>query len=66
LRLHQSGWIAEAEDLQNETLVFLIRQIDRGDEEPFGRLLQELRPMRPNPKAKPDDISRSRSPVNAD
>jgi len=42
LRLHQSAWIAEAEDLQNETLVFLIRQIDRGDEELFGRLLQEL------------------------
>ncbi len=31
----------------------------------FGRLLQELRPMRPNLKAKPNDISRSRSPVNA-
>ena len=42
LCLHQSGWIAEAEDLQNETLVFLIRQIDRGDQELFGPLLQEL------------------------
>src|SRR3989442_4872940 len=30
LRLHQSAWIAEAEDLQNENLVSLIRQIDRG------------------------------------
>ena len=35
-RLPQFDWIAEAESLQNETLVFLIRQTGSGDQEPFG------------------------------
>jgi len=42
LRLPESDWIAEAKDLQNETLVFLTRQIRRADEELYTRLLQEL------------------------
>src|SRR5579862_4933166 len=32
LGLHQSEWIAEAEELQSETLVFLIRYIVQGDQ----------------------------------
>ncbi len=42
LRLPESDWIVEAKELQNETLVFLIRQIRRADEELYRRLLQEL------------------------
>ena len=42
LCLPQSDWIAEAEDLQNETLVFLIRQTRRADPQLYDRLFQEL------------------------
>src|SRR5438067_8338820 len=38
----ESDWIAQADDLQNETLVFLIRQTRRADPELYGRLFQEL------------------------
>jgi hypothetical protein len=42
LRLPQSDWIGEAPDLQNETIVFLIRRARRSTEELYGRLVQEL------------------------
>ena len=42
LGLHESEWIAEAEDVQSETLVFLIRYIRQGDQEVYGRLMTEL------------------------
>ena len=42
LGLHESEWIAEAEDLQSETLVFLIRYIRKGGQEVYGRLVREL------------------------
>jgi hypothetical protein len=42
LSLPQYDWIAEAEHLQNETLVFLIRKTRRGDPEVYGCLFQEL------------------------
>ena len=42
LRLHESEWMPAVGDLQNETIVFLMRRIRRGDPEIFGRLLQEL------------------------
>ena len=41
-RLPQSDWIAEAEDLLNESLVHLSRKTHRVDEEVCGRLMQEL------------------------
>jgi len=41
-RLPQSDWLAEAEHLQSETLVFLIRQTRRASQELYGRLVQEL------------------------
>jgi hypothetical protein len=40
--LPQSDWLAQATDLQNETLVLLIRQVVRADEDLFAALLQEL------------------------
>ena len=40
LFLPHSVWIAEAEDLQNETLVFLIRQSRRADPDVYGRLFE--------------------------
>ena len=42
LCLHESEWMAAAGDLQNETIVFLIRRIRRGDQEVYGRLFEEL------------------------
>ena len=42
MHLPESDWIAEAKDVHNETLVFLIRHIRRADEELYSRLLQEL------------------------
>src|SRR5437867_1154979 len=42
LRLPQSEWLAEVKDLRNETLVFLVRQTRRADQEVYGRLFQEL------------------------
>ena len=41
-RLPESEWMAAAQDLQSETLVFLIRRIRGGDEEVAGHLVQEL------------------------
>src|SRR5262245_30965033 len=43
LSLPQSNWATEAESLQNETLVFLIRRTHGADEELCGSLLEELR-----------------------
>jgi hypothetical protein len=42
LHSHESGWIAEAPDLRNESLVFLIRHVREGGREIYGHLLQEL------------------------
>jgi hypothetical protein len=42
LRLPQSDWISEMKRLQNETLVFLIRNVDRADEDLLIPLLQDL------------------------
>src|SRR2546421_1439560 len=42
LGLHESDWVAAAPDLQNETLVYLIRQIYQGNKEIFGLLVGEL------------------------
>ena len=42
LSLPQSGWIGEAENLQNETLVFLARQTRGIDDDLCGGLLAEL------------------------
>ena len=43
LSLPQSCWIREAENLQNETLIFLIRQTHHAEDELRGQLLEELR-----------------------
>ena len=40
--LSRSRWVAEAENLQNETLVFLIRRTHRVNDEVCGGLLVEL------------------------
>jgi hypothetical protein len=42
MRRPQSHWIAETPDLQNESLVFLIRQARRSEQKLYGRLVQEL------------------------
>src|SRR5437879_3359702 len=42
LRLPQSDWIAEVGDLQNETVVFLIRYARRSSQDLYGLLVQEL------------------------
>jgi len=42
LSVHQSEWVAAAEDLHNETLVYLICEVQRGDKGLFGRLIYEL------------------------
>ena len=42
LGLHESEWIAEAGDVQSETLVFLIRYIRKGGQEVYSRLVREL------------------------
>jgi len=42
MRLPQSNWVAEANDVENETLVFLIRQVRNGDQRVYGALYQEL------------------------
>jgi len=43
LSLPRSCWVGEAENLQNETLVFLIRQTHRVNDEVCGGLIEELR-----------------------
>ncbi len=42
LRLPQSDWMAEAPDLHNETVVFLMRRARRSQEELYGLLVLEL------------------------
>src|SRR5689334_7592099 len=42
-RLPQSDWVAKAEDLHNETLVFLIGKTHRVDEQVCGPLLRVLK-----------------------
>jgi hypothetical protein len=42
LRLHQSLWIKEAQNLKSETIVFLMRLVRRADEQLFYELFQEL------------------------
>jgi hypothetical protein len=42
LGLHHSDWIALAEDLKSETLIYLMRQVHHSDKDLFGRLLAEL------------------------
>src|SRR4051794_1451015 len=39
---HESEWIREAPNLQNETLVFLIRHIGIDDGEVYGQLFSEI------------------------
>jgi len=43
LSLPRTRWIGEAGNLQNETLVFLVRRTHRVNDEVCGRILQELR-----------------------
>src|SRR5262245_2526188 len=40
--LNRSEWIGEAKHVQSETLVFMVQQIQRDDEQLFAALLQEL------------------------
>ena len=42
LHSHESSWIAEAPDLCNESLLFLIRNVREGSREIFSHLLHEL------------------------
>jgi hypothetical protein len=42
LCLHQSEWLANLEELLSETIVYLIREVQQGDKEVFGRLIYEL------------------------
>src|SRR5712692_723250 len=42
LPLHESCWIAEAPDLPNESLLFLIRHVREGNRDIFSHLFEEL------------------------
>jgi hypothetical protein len=41
--LPQTEWGAKSKTAQSETLIFMIRRVDRADQQLYGRLVQELR-----------------------